>query len=138
MSIVVVGHSHPLKLCPGSLHSRNDPGMWLFMLLLFIVIIIKWSTCDYESIEGSFAYIWQKKSGCPFRGKRSQKGKKVHKFYLRPESYLHYYFHANWALLEDFEIFAHFDHIFTLLFRTFRPLKVGMTPLGQKFELPIK
>ena len=24
---------------------------------------------------------------------------------------------------------------FTLLFRTFRPLKVGMTPLGQKYEL---
>ena len=27
---------------------------------------------------------------------------------------------------------------FTLLFRTFRPLKVGMTPLGLKFELQIQ
>ena len=82
----------------------------------------------------------------PFRGDmRSQfrgKGKKVHKFHFRLEIYLHYYFHATWALLEDFENFAHFDEIFntfyTVLFRTFRPIKVGMTPLGRKFELPIQ
>ena len=71
-------------------------------------------------------------------GKGGQKEKKVHEFHFRLEIYLYYYFHATWALLEDFEIFAHFDHIFTLLFRTFRPLKVGMTPLGQKFELQIQ
>ena len=29
-------------------------------------------------------------------------------------------------------------YFFTLLFRTFWPLKVGMTPLGQKFELQIQ
>ena len=71
-------------------------------------------------------------------GKGGQKGKKVHKFHFRLEIHLHYYFHANWALLEDFEIFTHFDHLFTLLFRTFRPLEVGMTPLGQKFELQMQ
>ena len=40
--------------------------------------------------------------------------------------------------LKDFEIFVSFDHIFTLLFEIFRPLKVGMTPLVQKFELQIQ
>ena len=41
-------------------------------------------------------------------------------------------------LLEDFEIFDNFDLIFTLLLSLVRPLKVDMTPLGQKFELRIQ
>ena len=67
-----------------------------------------------------------------------QKGKKVHEFHFRIEIDLHYYFHATCAFLDDFEIFDDFDHIFTLLFRTFRPLKVSMTPSDQKFELRIQ
>ena len=66
--------------------------------------------------------------------KRASKWKKTYEFYLGLEVNLHYYFHATWALLEDFEIFDNFDHIFTLLLTLFRPLKVDMTPLGQNFE----
>ena len=70
--------------------------------------------------------------------KRVQKRKQVHKFHFSIEINPHYFFHATWALLDDFEIFDDFDHIFNLLFRTFRPFKVSMTPLGQAFEFQIQ
>ena len=89
-------------------------------------------------LRGHLPIFGNKNLDVNLREKGGQKGKKGHKIYFRFEIHLHYYFHATWALLEDFEIFAHFDHIFALLFRAFRPLKVGMTPLGQKFELRIQ
>ena len=46
-------------------------------------------------------------------------GKEVREFDFRLGIDLHSYFHATSALLEDFEIFNNFDHIF----KPFRPLK---------------
>ena len=74
--------------------------------------IIKWSTCDHESIEGSFAYIWNKNLDVDLEEK-GVKRKKVYEFHFCLEIDLHFYFHAICALLEDFEIFDNFDHIFT-------------------------
>ena len=62
---------------------------------------------------------------------------KNHEFHFRLEIDLYSYFHATCKLLQDFEILDNFDLIFTLLLSHVRPLKVGMTPLGQKFELQI-
>ena len=57
------------------------------------------------------------------RGERgSNWGKKFHELHFRFEIDLHSYFHATCALL----------------FKAFQPLKVGMTRLGQKFELLIQ
>ena len=67
-------------------------------------------------------------------GTRDQKEKKDYGFHFRLQLNLHFYFHATGSLLEYFEIFDNFD-IFTLLLSLVRPLKVGTTPLGQKFEL---
>ena len=41
------------------------------------------------------------------------KREKMYEFHFRLEIDLHYYFHAAEPLLEDFEIFDNFDHIFT-------------------------
>ena len=50
--------------------------------------------------------------------------KKVHEFHFRIEIDLHYFFHATCALLDHFEIFAHFDHIFLpYFFALFDPSK---------------
>ena len=59
------------------------------------------------------------------------KGVKTGKKLIFAEIDPHSYFHASCALLKYFEIFNNFDNILTL----FRPLKVRMTRLGQKFEL---
>ena len=59
---------------------------------------------------------------------------KNYEFHFRLEIDLNSYFHATWALREDFENIDSFDHIFTSLLSIFRRLKVGMTPLGRKFE----
>ena len=53
-------------------------------------------------------------------------GKKVHKFDFRPGIDLHSYFHATCALLEDFEIFDNFDHVFKALSTP----KSGYDPVG--------
>ena len=45
---------------------------------------------------------------------------------------------ATWALLDDFEIFAHFDHIFYLTFSHFSTPQSGYDPVGPKFELQIQ
>ena len=63
--------------------------------------------------------------------KGGQNGEKVHEFHFRLGIYLHSYFRAICALLEDFEIVDYFDRILMIS----RPLKVDMTRLGQKFEL---
>ena len=89
----------------------------------------KWSTWDYESIEGSFAYIRQEKSRRPFMAKSRWKGKKVHEFHFRHEIDLHFYFHATWALLE---IFDNFDHIFYLTFELFSTPQGWYDPVGPK------
>ena len=65
------------------------------------------------------------------KGNGGPNGEKVPEFHFRLRIDLHSYFHATFALLEDFEIFDNFDHILSL----FRPLKVYMTRVGQKFEL---
>ena len=64
--------------------------------------------------------------------KGGQKGKKGHKIYFRFEFHLHYYFHATWALLEDYEIFAHFVHIFYLTFSHFSTPQSCYDPVGPK------
>ena len=68
-----------------------------------------------------------------------EKGKKINEFinefHSRPKIDLQYYFHATGPLLKDFAFFDNFDHIFTSLLSLARPLKVGMMPLGQKFDL---
>ena len=43
-------------------------------------------------------------------GKGGQKGEKVHEFHFRRG--IDSYFHTTCAVLEDFEIFNNFDHIF--------------------------
>ena len=65
-------------------------------------------------------------------GKVGQKGKKVHEFHFRLKIYPHHYFHATWALLEDFENFAHFDHISYLTFSHFPTPQSGYDPFGPK------
>ena len=60
-------------------------------------------------------------------GERGSKEKKVHEFHFRLE--------ITWALLNDFEILTTF---FNFLLSLFRPLKVGLTLLGQKFEMYIQ
>ena len=53
-------------------------------------------------------------------------------FHIRLEIDVHYYFHVNWGLLEDFEIFDNFDRIFLPYFWAFfDPLK-----WVQVFDLP--
>ena len=73
-----------------------------------------------------------------FGEKGVKREKKVREFHFRFEIYLHYYFHVTWALLEDFEIFDNIENIFTSVLSLFRPLRVGMTSLGKKFELQIQ
>ena len=46
----------------------------------------------------------------------------VHEFHVRLQIDLHSYFHATFALLEDFEIFDDFDRIFAILSSLFRPI----------------
>ena len=72
--------------------------------------ITKCSTCVYDSIEGSWPTI------------------KVHEFLFRLEIDLHYYFHVTWALLEVFEIFDDFNHIFTLIMSLFDPPNTCIWP----------
>ena len=64
-----------------------------------------------------------------------EKGKKVHEFHFRLEIYLHYYFHATWALLEDFEIFDHFGHIFYLTFSHLSTPQSGYDPVGPTIRI---
>ena len=68
---------------------------------------------------------------CQYRGQGGQIGQRVHEFYFSPRNGPTFYFHATCALLEDFLIFDNFYNILKL----FSTLKVGMTRLGQKFEL---
>ena len=57
-------------------------------------------------------------------------GEKAHEFHFRLEIYLHYYFHATWALLYDFEILSDdFDHIFS----HFSTPQSEYDPVGPKF-----
>ena len=63
---------------------------------------------------------------------------KILGFHFRLEIHLHYYFRVTWAILEDFEIFIYLSTFFTLLLSIFRPLKVDIIPVGQKFELWIQ
>ena len=63
-----------------------------------------------------------------------KRGVKREKFHFHLGLDLQSYFHPTYALLEDFEIFDYFDKIFSI----FRPLKVGIAPLCQKFELSIQ
>ena len=44
-----------------------------------------------------------------------KKAQKVYEYHLHLEIDLHYHFHATWALLENFGILDHFDHIYSLL-----------------------
>ena len=60
------------------------------------------------------------------------KGKKGHEFHFRIEIDLKYYFDATCALLDDFEIFAHFDHIFYLTFSHFSTPQSEYDPVGPK------
>ena len=52
----------------------------------------------------------------------------AHEFYFHLVIDLHSYFHATCALLEDFEIFDNFDHIF----KAFSTPKSGYDPVGPK------
>ena len=45
----------------------------------------------------------------------------VHESHFRLELELHSDFHATLALLEDFETFDNFEHIFTILLSPFSP-----------------
>ena len=54
--------------------------------------------------------------------------KKVHEFHFRFGIDLHSQFHATCALLEDFEIFDNFDHIF----KAFATLKSVYDSVGPK------
>ena len=58
-------------------------------------------------------------------------GKKVHEFDFRPVIDLPFYFHTTYALLEDFDIFDNFDHIFILL------LSIWAQNLNRKYKYPI-
>ena len=62
--------------------------------------------------------------------KGGQKGKNFMNFILASK-FTYFYFHATWALLDDFEIFDHF-YIFYLTFLHFRPENNGV---GKFFRL---
>ena len=60
--------------------------------------------------------------------------KKVHEFYFRLDIDLHCYFNATCALLDDYEFFDNFGHIFTSLLSHGRLLQVDMSSLGMNFQ----
>ena len=64
-------------------------------------------------------------------GKGVKMGIKVHEFHFRLGIDLNSHFHATCALLEDFEIFENFDHIF----KAFSTPKSGYDPVGPKIGL---
>ena len=94
---------------------------WNNVMMTHYVCIKKWSTCDYESIDRSFALA--KNSDFHLEKNGVQKRKKNHEFNFRLKIDPHFYFHATWALLEEFETFDHFTTFFTLLFALFDPSK---------------
>ena len=57
-------------------------------------------------------------------GKEAQIGKKFKNFIFASND-LHFYSHATYTLLKDFEIFDSFELIFTSFWSLFGPLKVG-------------
>ena len=60
------------------------------------------------------------------------KREKHQEFHFRPKIDLSFYFYAACVLLPYFDIFVNFDNLFTPFLSIIRPLKVGMTTLGEK------
>ena len=84
-------------------------------------------------LRGHLPIFGNKKIKEKFKEKRGSKGKKkIHEFYFQLELNQKSYFHAILALLEDFQIFDNFDHIFYLTFSSFSTPQIGYDPVGSK------